>query len=98
MGVAPLPFNFVVDVFFRMLIKSSSNGLIKGLCPKLFPRGVFSLENVDDTLLFLDNSNTIAINLKWILTCFEQISQVKINYHKSELISINMEEEECSLL
>ena len=47
-------------------------------------------------LLFLEKSNSIATNMKWILTCFEQISHMRINYHKSELIPINVEVEECS--
>jgi hypothetical protein len=28
--------------------------------------------------------------MKWTLTCFEQISGMKINYHKSELMAINL--------
>jgi hypothetical protein len=51
------------------------------------------LQYADDTLLFLEKSNEIATNLKWILTCFEQISGMRINYHKSELITINVERE-----
>ena len=36
----------------------------------------------------------VAFNMKWILTCFEQISGMRINYHKSELILINLGPEE----
>jgi hypothetical protein len=32
-------------------------------------------------------------NLKWILTCFELMSGMRINYHKSELIPVNVVEE-----
>jgi hypothetical protein len=80
-----------------MLIQVSSNGTIKGFCLDLFLGGVVSLQYGDDTLLFLEKSNTTTINLKWILTCFEHISGMKINCHKSELMSINMKQEECVL-
>jgi hypothetical protein len=32
--------------------------------------------------------------LKWILTCLEQLTSMRINYHKSELIPINRDVEE----
>jgi hypothetical protein len=94
--LSPGLFNFVVDVFSKMLIKGGNEGLIRGLCPDFVPGGVVCLQYADDTLLFLEKSNRIATNLKWILTCFEQISGMRINYHKSELIPINVEVEECN--
>jgi hypothetical protein len=36
----------------------------------------------------------VDFHLKWILTCFEQISELRINFHKSELIPINIGIEE----
>jgi hypothetical protein len=74
-----------------MVIKGASCGVISGLCPHLIPRGVPSLHYADGTLLFLENNERYVINLKWTLTCFEQLSRMKINYHKSELMAINME-------
>jgi hypothetical protein len=74
-----------------MLIKGGNEGLIRGLCPDFVPGGVVCLQYADDSLLFLEKSNEIATNMKWILTCFEQISGMRINYHKSELIAINVE-------
>jgi hypothetical protein len=92
--IAPLLFNCVVDVFSRMLVKGTKCGLIRGLCPNFIPGGVVSLQYADDTLLFLENDPQVTLNLKWILTCFEQISGMRINFHKSELIPINIESEE----
>jgi hypothetical protein len=94
--LSPGLFNFVVDVFSKMLLKGGNEGLYRGLCPEFVPGGVVCLQYADDTLLFLEKSNRIATNLKWILTCFEQISGMRINYHKSELIPINVEVEECT--
>jgi hypothetical protein len=43
---------------------------------------------------FIDKDERNAINLKWTLTCFEQISGMKINYHKIDLMAINTQHEE----
>jgi hypothetical protein len=37
----------------------------------------------------VDNNEDTAKNLKWILSCFELMSLMRINYHKSELVPIN---------
>jgi hypothetical protein len=77
-----------------MLVKGTDSGLIRGLCPNFIPGGVVSLQYADDTLLFLEKDVSVAFNLKWILTCFEQISGMRIKFHKSELIPINIEVDE----
>jgi hypothetical protein len=94
--LSPGLFNFVVDVFSKMLLKGGNEVLIRGLCPHFVPGGVVCLQYDDDTLLFLEKSKSIATDMKWFLTCFEQISGMRINYHKSELIPINVEVEECA--
>jgi hypothetical protein len=58
---------------------------------QIFLWGVVCLEYADDTLLFFENNTKVATNLKWVLTCFEQISGMRINYHESELIAINLD-------
>ena len=92
--LSPILFNFVVDVFAKMLIKGTAQ-LIRGMCTRFVSRGVVCLQYTDDTLLFLDADPEVAFNMKWILTCFEQVSGMRINYHKSELVPINLEPEEC---
>jgi hypothetical protein len=39
----------------------------------------------------------MARNWKWLLTCFEQMSGMRINYHKSDLLPINMDVSEVNL-
>lgn len=34
-----------------------------------------------------------ATNLKWMLVCFEQLSGMKINYDKSDLLAVGLEDE-----
>ena len=77
-----------------MVSKAAASGLIAGLCTIVCPGGIICLQYADDTLLFLDNDLAHATNLKTILTCFEQVSGMRINYTKSELIPINIVEDD----
>jgi hypothetical protein len=58
------------------------------------PKGVISLQCADDTLLFLQHDNRNACHLKWLMACFDHLSGMKINYSKSDMVLINLEEEE----
>jgi hypothetical protein len=69
--LSPGLFNFVVDVFSKMLSKGGREGLIRGPYPDFVPGGVVCLQCADDTLLFLEKSSRIPTNMKWILTYFE---------------------------
>jgi hypothetical protein len=92
--LSPLLFNFIVDVFTRMLSKAASHNLIRGLFPEHVPGGVISLQYADDTILFIENNLEKARNVKWALTYFEQVSDMKVNYNKSELVAVNLKPEE----
>jgi hypothetical protein len=52
--------------------------------------GVISFQYADDTILFVEKNVEIANNLKRTLTCFELISGMRINFHKRELVPINI--------
>jgi hypothetical protein len=56
------------------------------------------MQYADDTLLFLENDLNSARNLKWILSCFEQMSGMRINFHKCDLVPINVEDGDAQLL
>ena len=79
-----------------MLSKATDHSLIAGLCPEVCPGGIICLQYAYDTILFLDNDSTHASNLKTVLTWFEQVSGMRINYSKSELIPINMDDQELA--
>jgi hypothetical protein len=76
----------VVDVLTRMLKKIVAGRLISGLGLDLVEGGVISLQYADYTILFVDKDLGYARNLKWILTCFEMMSGMRVNYHKNELV------------
>ena len=56
-----------------------------GLIPHLVEGGVSILQYADDTIIFLEHDIEKAVNMKLILSMFEQLSGLKINFHKSEL-------------
>jgi hypothetical protein len=58
---------------------------IKGVVPHLIDEGLLVLQYADDTIIFMDNDLERAKNIKLLLCAFEQLSRLKINFHKSEL-------------
>jgi hypothetical protein len=90
--ISPLLFNLVGDVLTRMLVKAERGGLIKGLLPEFRREGILSLQYADDTILFSNPEEQYLRNLKSSLVLFETLSGMRINYHKSEIIPINMQE------
>jgi hypothetical protein len=95
--MSSLLFNMVVDIFTKLLVKTAKRGYIGGLMDSLYPEGVISLQYADDTLLFLKHDYQVACHLKWLLVCFEKLSGMKINYNKSDLVPVNLEEEETKM-
>jgi hypothetical protein len=76
-----------------MLAKAADKGLVRGLLEQFRPGGVFALQYADDTLCFSSSDPTSRRNLKSVLMLFERVSGMKINFHKSEIIPMNVEEE-----
>ena len=79
-----------------MLSKAANNGLIRGLLPQVVPGGVISLQYDDDTILFLEPNENYARHLKWFLSCFENMSDMRFNYHKSDLMTVNVDDVSAS--
>jgi hypothetical protein len=53
--------------------------------PHLTDDGLSILQYADDTILFMEHNKDQAQNIKLLLSAFEQMSGLKINFHKSEL-------------
>jgi hypothetical protein len=60
----------------------------------LIPQGISHIQFADDTLIMGDGSDNFIINLKILLYCFEWLSGLKINYHKSEVIFFGYRQED----
>ena len=44
------------------------------------------IQYANDTILILEANKVDALNLKYFLCCFEHLSGLKVNFHKSEII------------
>ena len=83
--LSPILFNIVADMLTIMIERAKTDGQIKGVVPHLVDGGLSILQYADDTILFMEHGLDKATNLKLILSAFEQLSGLKINFHKSEL-------------
>lgn len=64
---------------------TKNNGQISGLVPHLVDGGLSTLQHTNDTFLFMEYDLKKAKNLKLVLCAFEQLSGLKIYFHKSDL-------------
>ena len=83
--LSPILFNTAVDVLNTLIVNAVDCGLLEGLAENLVEGGVSMLQYADDTIFMFQDSLESARNLKSILCIFEQLSGLKINFHKSEL-------------
>jgi hypothetical protein len=68
-----------------LINRAKIDGKIRGVLPHLVDDGLSILQYADDTTIFLDHDLEQAKNLKLLLCAFEQLSGLKINFHKSEV-------------
>jgi hypothetical protein len=83
--LSPLLFNLVADMLSTLINRAKDDGQVRGLAPHLVDGGISILQYVDDTVLFMENDLEQATNMKLLLCAFEQLSGLKINFHKSEV-------------
>ena len=83
--MSPLLFNIVADMLAVIIGRAKQHGHVEGLVPHLVDGGVSILQYADDTIMFMEHDMAKARNMKLILCLFEQLSGLKINFHKSEV-------------
>jgi hypothetical protein len=81
----PVLFNIVADMLTILIKRAKSDGQIERMITHLVDGGLSILQYADDTIRFMEYDIEKAWNLKLILAAFEQLSGLKINFHKSEL-------------
>ena len=52
------------------------------------------VEDADDTVVMVGYDDTSITNMTFLLYCFEWMSGLKINYHKSEVFVFGVSEDE----
>jgi hypothetical protein len=83
--LSPILFNIVVDMLAILIQRVKQDGQVSGLIPHLVDGGLSILQYADDTILFMEHDLEKALKMKMVLCIFEQLSGLKINFHKSEL-------------
>ena len=83
--MSPMLFNIVADMLAILIERAKQDGQIAGVVPHLVDGGLSILQYADDTVLFKEHDLDKARNLKLLLSAFEQMSGLKINFYKSEL-------------
>jgi len=96
--LSPFLFNLVGDGLSRMLRKAVDKGIVTGLLEDFRVGGIVALQYADDTILFSKAKDSVLENLKCILMWYEQVSGMRINFHKSEMVPINLEADEVHRL
>jgi hypothetical protein len=94
--LSPLLFNLVADTLSTMLNKAREGGFIKGLVPNLVEGGLTHLQYAYDTIICLEVDENSIAHTKFLLYCFESLSSLKINYHKSEVMVMGVSDEESA--
>ena len=92
--MSPLLFNLAADALDHMFDKAKQAGLLKVVVPHLIQGGITHLQYADDTIILTGCEDKYIKVMKFLLYCFEWMSGLKINYHKSEVIVFGVEEEE----
>ena len=83
--MSPILLNIATDILAILIKRAKDDGQIRGVIPHLVDDGLSILQYADDTILFLDHDIEQAKIMKLLLSVFEQISGLKINFHKSEI-------------
>jgi hypothetical protein len=76
-----------------MVLRAQQNNLVTGLIKNLFRGGVAILQYADDTIVCLEHNLEKARNIKLLIYMFEQMSGLKINFEKSEVLLVGGDDE-----
>ena len=72
--LSPILFNIVVDMLALLIARAKQAGQVEGVIPHLIDDGLSILQYADDTVIFMSHDLEKAVNMKLILSTFEQLS------------------------
>jgi len=75
----------MADMLAFFINRKKTEDQLRSVVPHLVDGGLSILQYADDTILFLEHNLEQAHIMKLILCAFEQLSGLKINFHKGEI-------------
>ena len=91
-------FNLVADALSKILSKAKEKGVNTGLVPELVEGGLTHLQYADDTILFIEDSESNITNFKFLLFYYEEMSGLRINYNKSEVFVVGADNQHAVMV
>ena len=88
--LSPILSNIFADMLAIIFARAKDENQFHGIVPHLILGGLSILQYADDTVTFLYHNLDHARNIKLLLTVFEQLFGLKINFQKSELFCYGM--------
>ena len=86
----------MVDTLAYILDKAKAAGHIRGIAPHLVSDcGISLLQYAKDTIIVVEVSDVDISNLKFPLLCFQQMSGLRINFDKSDVMVMGYSPAEC---
>ena len=89
--LSPFLFDIIMEALSRMLVAATAAGQFSGFTVGNEAGSLMSVSHLlfaDDTLVFCDADNTHITALRGILSRFEEMSGLRINLGKSELVPV----------
>ena len=90
--LSPFLFNLIVETLSLVIDKAANLGLWEGLAVSRGGQRVTHLQYADDTIIFCPPNLDFLLNIKKALILFQLASGLKVNFHKSFLYGIHLDD------
>ncbi len=97
-SLSPFLFNIAAEGLSRLLSVSCDAGLLGSIGGSELGWSGNHLQFADDVMIFLQNEVGAVKNVKSILRWFEALSGLRVNFHKSTMIGVNISPTVCSVM
>lgn len=91
--LSPFLFNLIVETLSLIIQKATTMGLWEGVGISNGGSKISRLQYADDTIIFCPPRLDYLLNIKKVLIIFQAVSGLQVNFHKSSLIGINMDDQ-----
>jgi hypothetical protein len=92
-SLSPFLFNLAVECLTKLIKNAQQNDLIVGMASDPIPKGVAILQYADETIIGLEHDLQPAVNVNMLLYMFEMMSGLKVNFQKSEILTVGGDDE-----